>query len=126
MRTKTGIISSAKMTGTVAVTVHSHAFHPKYRKRYRVSTKFLADTNGHTLHEGDQVVITECRPLSKNKYFKVTDIVKKTAVVSELKNEEVVEKAVHREKEAPVVEKKKEEATKDSKETEKTDSPEQA
>ncbi|PIR50362.1 30S ribosomal protein S17, partial [Candidatus Peregrinibacteria bacterium CG10_big_fil_rev_8_21_14_0_10_49_24] len=91
MRTKKGIITSAKMTGTVTVTVDSHAFHPKYKKRYKVSKKFLADCSGQTLHEGDMVLIEECRPLSKNKYFKVIEVLKQSANVGELSTEKEVE-----------------------------------
>jgi len=110
MRTKKGIITSAKMTGTVTVTVDSHAFHPKYKKRYKVSKKFLADCSGQTLHEGDMVLIEECRPLSKNKYFKVIEVLKQSANVGELSTEKEVEAAIHREKVTPVVHAKKKEA----------------
>lgn len=116
MRTKKGIITSAKMTGTVTVTVDSHAFHPKYKKRYKISKKFLADTAGHALHEGDFVLISECRPLSKNKYFKVMEVLKKSAEVGELSTEKEVEAAMHREKVAPKVPEKKKESKDDTKE----------
>lgn len=92
MRTKIGVITSAKMQNTVAVTVHRAVMHPTYAKRYRVSKKFLADTNGHTLGIGDEVVITECRPISKRKCFKVTEVLKTAARVSEIKTESVEEK----------------------------------
>ena len=101
MRTKKGIITSTKMTGTVSVEVQSHAFHPIYRKRYRKSKKFLADTNGKDLYEGDLVIISECRPLSKNKCFKVEEIVQAAPRVSDVKEEADLEKAMHREKVAP-------------------------
>src|SRR3989338_418686 len=91
MRTKKGVITSAKMTGTVTVTVHRAVVHPLYQKRYRMSKKFLADTNGHDLWVGDEVVITECRPLSKRKCFKVTEISKKAARVSEMVEEGALE-----------------------------------
>lgn len=77
MRTKSGIVTSAKMQNTVTIAVHRSVMHPLYRKRYRVTKKFLADTNGHTVREGDTVVITECRPLSKRKCFRVTEILKR-------------------------------------------------
>jgi small subunit ribosomal protein S17 len=83
MRTKQGIITSAKMQNTVTVTVHRGVMHPLYGKRFRVSKKFLADTNGMDVHVGDMVAITECRPLSKRKRFKVTEILKKAVQVSE-------------------------------------------
>lgn len=101
MRTKKGTITSTKMTGTVTVTVHTHAFHPKYKKRYKVSKKFLADSAGHELHDGDLVIIGECRPLSKRKHFRVLEIVRKAAEVSDAMEEEVLNAVIHREKVAP-------------------------
>ncbi len=89
MRTKIGVITSAKMQNTVAVTVHRSVMHPTYDKRYRVSKKFLADTNGQDLGLGDEVVISECRPLSKRKCFKVTEVLKRAARVSEMKTEAI-------------------------------------
>jgi small subunit ribosomal protein S17 len=93
MRNKKGIVTSASMTGTVTVTVHRSMFHPIYKKRYKLSKKFLADSNGQTLHNGDEVVITECRPISKRKHFKVTEVLKKSDQVSELKEEQEVQEA---------------------------------
>jgi len=108
MRTKKGVITSAKMTGTVAVTVHRHAFHPIYKKRFRRSSKFLCDTNGLELHEGDEVTIAECKPLSKRKYFKVTEIIKAAPQLSEISEGDALEKVIHREKLKPApIEKKK-------------------
>lgn len=96
MRTKTGLITSAKMQNTVVVTVHRYVMHAKYGKRFRVSKKFMADTNEHKdLGIGDEVMITECRPLSKNKCFKVTEV-KKKAIRTVSMKEEDVEKNVKR------------------------------
>lgn len=89
MRTKIGIITSAKMKNTVAVTVHRYVMHPMYGKRFRVSKKFLADTNGQDVGVGDEVEITECRPLSKRKCFRVTTIRKHAPRLAEIKTEEV-------------------------------------
>ena len=108
MRTKKGVVTSAKMTGTVSVTVHRHVFHPIYKKRYRKSKKFLCDTNGLDLYVGDQVVIQECRPLSKSKCFKVTEITKAAPRVSDIKEDVAVEKVIHREKKGADADKKKE------------------
>lgn len=97
MTTKQGVVTSAKKTpNTIIVTVHSHAMHPLYKKRYRVSTKFMADTNGHDVNEGDEVVIVECRPLSKRKHFKVTEIVKKAQKVAEIKEDAALESVMNR------------------------------
>lgn len=91
MRTKVGTITSTKMTGTVTVTVHRSVFHPLYRKRYRVSKKFLADSaDAKDLGMGDTVEITECRPLSKRKCFTVTQVLKRAPRVSDLQEESAV------------------------------------
>lgn len=87
MRTKKGIITSAKMQDTVTVTVHRSMFHDKYKKRYRVSKKFLADSKGFDLAIGDEVLIAECRPISKRKHFRIQEITKQAPRVSELQEE---------------------------------------
>jgi small subunit ribosomal protein S17 len=90
------------MKDTVTVTVHRSVFHDKYKKRFRVSKKFLADSKGFDLAIGDEVTITECRPLSKRKRFRVTAIVKQAPRVSELQ-EEAGLSAVTKKKEASPV-----------------------
>ena len=95
MRTKIGTVTSAKMTGTVTVTVHRSVFHPMYKKRYRMSKKFLADSRGvEDLAVGDLVTITECRPLSKRKCFKVTEVLKRAPRVSEMAEEAALQGAM--------------------------------
>lgn len=98
MRTKKGIITGTKMKDTVTVTVHRLVFHPIYKKRYRKSKKFLCDSNGKDLYVGDEVEIAECRPLSKHKCFKVTEILKAAPRVSDVKEDKAVEEVLHREK----------------------------
>jgi len=89
------------MTGTVTVIVHRERLHPIYKKRYCMSTKFLVNPAGLDLYKGDEVVITECRPLSKRKCFRVIEIVKHAPRVSELVEEEAIEKVIHRGKKEP-------------------------
>jgi small subunit ribosomal protein S17 len=99
MLTKQGTITSAKMQNTVTVTVHRSRQHALYKKSFRVSKKFLADTNNMTdLAIGDIVIIEECRPLSKLKHFKVKEVVKRVPRVSEIAEEAGLEQAIHREK----------------------------
>ena len=74
MRTKKGIVTSAKTEKTVTVAVTRLVMHPKYRKRYPMTKKFLADTNNIEVREGDEVLIGETRPVSKRKYFKVLEV----------------------------------------------------
>jgi small subunit ribosomal protein S17 len=98
MITKHGIVTAAKMTGTVTVTVHRQVIHPLYQKGYRLSKKFLADSKGMDVYVGDEVLITECRPLSKRKRFKVTEIIKAAPRVSELAEEKALHEVINREK----------------------------
>jgi small subunit ribosomal protein S17 len=78
MRIKTGVITSNKMTKTLTVVVTSYKQHPKYMKRYQVSKKFYADCEDSSkFNIGDTVTISETRPISKLKRWKVvTDEVK--------------------------------------------------
>lgn len=98
MRTKKGVVTSAKMQGTVAVTVNRLVFHPVYKKRYRKSKKFLCNPGELDLYPGDVVMITEGRPISKHKRFTVTEIVKAAPRVDEMKDDEAINKVIHREK----------------------------
>ena len=126
MRTKKGVVTSAKMTGTVTVTVNRSVFHPIYRKRFRKSKNFLADAGDFDLAAGDLVVISECRPLSKRKCFRVTEVLEQAPRVSEIKEEESVEEAIHREKVIPAAVPtpiKEAEEEKEAKEAEETSAP---
>lgn len=67
MRKITGVVTSTKMSKTIVVRVDTHMTHPKYKKRYKVSTKFYAHDDNESAQEGDLVTIIESRPLSKLK-----------------------------------------------------------
>ena len=66
-----GTVVSDKMTKTVTVLVNRFIKHPKYGKFMNISKKYKAHDEGNTYKEGDKVVIEECRPISKDKSFKV-------------------------------------------------------
>ncbi|MFH0838228.1 MAG: 30S ribosomal protein S17 [Patescibacteria group bacterium] len=73
MRTKTGVITSNKMTKTLVVKVDSYKNHPKYAKKYRVSKKFYVHVeDAAQFNIGDTVTIMETKPVSKLKRWKVT------------------------------------------------------
>jgi small subunit ribosomal protein S17 len=74
MRTKTGTVTSAKMNKTIVVSVNSYKNHPKYKKRFATTKKFYAHDESGASKEGDTVTISECRPLSKLKRWKVTEV----------------------------------------------------
>lgn len=66
-----GNIVSNKMQKTVIVKVERLKEHPKYRRRYRVNKKYKAHTESGEYQVGDKVVIEECRPISKEKKWRV-------------------------------------------------------
>ena len=66
-RTLTGTVVSDAMTKTVVVEISRLKMHPKYRKQYKVSTRYKAHDATGQYHVGDRVVIRETRPLSKTK-----------------------------------------------------------
>lgn len=97
MLTKQGIITSAKTKDTVTVTVHQLVQHPLYKKSFKRSKKFLADSKSvEDIQVGDEVIIQECRPLSKRKHFKLLQVVKRAPRVSEIAEEKGLEEAMHR------------------------------
>ncbi len=66
-----GIVFSDKMNKTVVVRVERIKQHPKYRKRFRAYKKYKAHYEGDELQKGDKVTIQECRPISKDKTWRV-------------------------------------------------------
>ena len=62
-----GVVTSDKMTKTVVVDVSHMKKHPKYKKYFKVSKKYKAHDEENKYHTGDQVLIKETRPMSKEK-----------------------------------------------------------
>ncbi len=71
-----GVVVSDKMTKTVVVRVSSLKKHPKYKKYFKVSQKYKAHDEENQYHTGDQVLIKETRPMSKEKRWIVAGKVK--------------------------------------------------
>ena len=71
---KTGLVVSEKMDKTVVVAVQRMVAHRRYKKRLRLTKRFLAHDEHSRCHVGDKVVIVETRPLSKNKRWRVCEI----------------------------------------------------
>ncbi len=69
-RQLTGTVISNKNPKTVIVKVEKIKEHPKYKRRFRFHKKYKAHTD-QEYKAGDQVIIEECRPLSKEKKWKV-------------------------------------------------------
>jgi len=70
-----GTIVSDKMQKTVVVMVDRIVAHPKYHKRFKVSKRFKAHVENGDFKVGDKVIIEACRPISKDKKFKVKGLV---------------------------------------------------
>lgn len=73
VRSLTGKVVSDKMDKTVVVLVERKVKHPLYGKVIRKSKKFHAHDENNEYGIGDVVVISECRPLSRTKTWKVRD-----------------------------------------------------
>lgn len=87
MRKLKGIVTSAKMRNTVVVRVDRLKKHKNYLKYFLVSKKFKANDEKGEYKEGDYVVIEETRPISRDKRWRVIELVKR--------NEQETEEAVN-------------------------------
>lgn len=74
----TGTVVSDKNDKTITVLVTTYKKHPLYSKRVISSKKFRAHDEKNEAHTGDVVKITESRPLSKTKRFRLIEIVEKS------------------------------------------------
>lgn len=71
-----GEVTSDKMDKTVSVLVTSVKTHSKYKKQYKSSKKYKAHDENNEYKIGDLVIIQECRPISKDKKWRVIKKVK--------------------------------------------------
>jgi small subunit ribosomal protein S17 len=76
-KTRQGRVVSDKMDKTVVVAIESRVRHPLYGRIVRRTRRFKAHDEQNQFHVGDTVEITECRPLSKEKAWRVTRLVEK-------------------------------------------------
>jgi len=70
-KTFNGEVVSDKMNKTIVVKVDSVKIHPRYKKRYTVSKKYKVHDEKEQYKEGDKVKFIECRPMSKDKRWRV-------------------------------------------------------
>ena len=69
-----GVVVSNKMDKTCVVAVENRSPHPKYEKQIVRTKRIKAHDPENTCEIGDTVVIQECRPLSKEKFFTVLEV----------------------------------------------------
>jgi small subunit ribosomal protein S17 len=76
-KSRLGLVVSDKMDKTVVVAVHQKIRHPLYKKTVTTTKKFKCHDENNECGIGDKVVIMETRKISKDKYFRVVEIVEK-------------------------------------------------
>ena len=76
-KTRIGLVTSSKMDKTIVVGVTTLAQHPLYGRTVKRTTKFKAHDENNECGEGDTVEIMECRPLSREKRWRLVRIVEK-------------------------------------------------
>lgn len=76
-KTKIGLVTSNKMTKSIVVSVERKEKHPIYGKFINKTKKFMAHDDANTCGIGDKVLIMETRPLSKNKKWRLVEILEK-------------------------------------------------
>ena len=80
-RTVSGRVVSDKMDKSITVLIERRVKHPVYGKFVRKSTKVFAHDENNECKAGDLVTIAECRPISKNKSYRLVEVVEKATVV---------------------------------------------
>ena len=73
-KVREGLVVSNKMAKTVVVAVETRKVHPLYKKAIRVTKKYKAHDENNACKIGDKVKIVETRPLSKEKRWRVAEI----------------------------------------------------
>ncbi len=76
-KTRVGIVTSDKMDKTVVVSIVDNVKHPLYGKIVKRTYKLKAHDENNECHKGDRVRVMETRPLSKDKRWRLVEIIEK-------------------------------------------------
>lgn len=76
-KTRTGLVVSNKMDKSILVTVERKVKHPVYGKFVNKTAKFMAHDEKNECNIGDKVLIMETRPLSKNKNWRLVNVIER-------------------------------------------------
>jgi len=79
-KVRKGLVASVKMDKTVVVTVETRRIHPLYKKSIKTTKKYKAHDENNACQIGDKVIIVETRPLSKEKRWRVAEILPKKEI----------------------------------------------
>jgi small subunit ribosomal protein S17 len=74
---RVGVVTSDKMNKSVTVLVERRVKHPKYGKFVKLSSKFMAHDEKEEAHIGDTVRIMETRPVSKQKRWRLVEVIER-------------------------------------------------
>jgi len=80
-KTRVGTVVSDRMEKSIVVLVERRVLHPVYKKYVRRRAKYMAHDADNTARMGDQVLIEETRPLSKQKRWRLKEIVRRAPVL---------------------------------------------
>ena len=76
-KTRTGYVVSDKMDKTVVIAIKDNVKHPLYDKIIKKTVKLKAHDENNACGVGDRVLVMETRPLSKDKHWRVVEIIEK-------------------------------------------------
>lgn len=82
VKEQVGIVISNKMQKTIVVKIENRYQHPFYSKIIIKTKNYLAHDEQNKANIGDQVLLQECRPLSKKKRWKLIKIILKSSLIS--------------------------------------------
>jgi small subunit ribosomal protein S17 len=82
VKEKIGIVISDKMNKTVVIKVENRYPHPIYAKTVVKTRKYLVRDEKSECNIGDQILVQECRPLSKRKRWTLNKIISKSSLIS--------------------------------------------
>ena len=78
---RSGVVVSDRMEKTVVVSVERTVMDPRYKKILRRLTRVKAHDETNHCHVGDRVLIVECRPLSRDKRWRVSKVLQRSQAV---------------------------------------------
>lgn len=76
-KTRVGVVTSNKMDKTVVIAIKDNVKHPLYKKIMKKTVKLKAHDENNACNIGDRVLVMETRPLSKDKRWRVAEILEK-------------------------------------------------
>lgn len=78
-KSRVGVVVSNAMTNSVVVKTSRRVRHKLYGKMISVDKKYMADDPQNECNIGDTILIEECRPMSKNKRWRLREVIEKAA-----------------------------------------------